>query len=263
MTIRLTREDNIATLTLDAPEKLNALDDGLAKSAVALLQTLHEDTNLAAIILTGANGLFSAGGNLKTLHELATQLAEGSMTEAEATARINRSAQVVELLRSSPVPTIAAIDGACAGAGIGWAGACDLRIASETAFIDSAYLKLGLGSDFGVAFFLTETVGAAIAKDWLLRPRRVPAAELYARGFVTELYENQEQLMQGAMQIAQFFAADRTLGVQAIRGNVANAEAGTSLTEHLALDSQRFITTLSAPSVAERIAQMTTPKTKS
>src|SRR5699024_8507575 len=193
MAIRLTREDNIATLTLDAPERLNALDDDeLAEAATAHLHTLYNDSTLAAIILTGANGVFSAGGNLKTLHQLTTRLNEGSISAAEAVERIRNSAQVVELLRASPVPTIAAIDGACAGAGIGWVGACDLRIASQTAFIDSAYLKLGLGTDFGVALFLTETVGAAIAKDWLLRPRRIPAAELYARGFITEIHENQE-----------------------------------------------------------------------
>lgn len=263
MAIDLTYDGNTAILTLNTPATLNALDDELVETAISHLQTLYEDNELEAIVLTGDNNVFSAGGNLHLLQRLASRLHEDSDSAPQIAKEIRNSARIVKLIRSSPVPTIAAIDGACAGAAIGWVGACDLRIASETAFFDTAYLKLGLSSDFGVAFCLTETVGAAVAKDWLLRPRRIPATEAYSRGFVTEIHPDQEHLMQSAMQIAQFLSAERHLGVQALRENVAEAQAGVALAEHLAAESQRFVTSLGAPTVAAQLERLTSSKPQS
>lgn len=257
MTIHLTRDTNVATLTLDNPKTLNALDDDLVEVAIEHLETVYADSDVEAIIMTGSNGVFSSGGNLTMLHQLAQQLAENPDATQQLAQGIHNSARVIELLRAAPVPTIAAVDGACAGAGIGWVGACDIRIASESAFIDTAYLKLGLGSDFGVSYLLVETVGVAVAKDWLLRPRRIASSEAYARGFVTELHADQEQLMQGAQDIAHFLAKERKLGVQAIRTNLAEVEQGISLADHLARESERFITSLSAPTVVDQLAKIT------
>lgn len=257
MTVHLTRENNVATLTLDVPESLNALDDTLVETATQHLKALYADADLAAIILTGANGVFSSGGNLGMLHQLAQQLRDNPESAQQLAQGIQRSAGIIELLKASPVPTIAAIEGACAGAGIGWVAACDLRIASERSFFDTAYLKLGLGSDFGVSYLLSEVVGMAVAKDWLLRPRRIAASEAYARGFVTELHTDQEDLFQGAQDIAEFLASERKLGAQAIRANLAEVQQGISLSDHLARESERFITSLGAPTVTDQLAKIT------
>lgn len=258
MPIHMTRNKHIATLTLDTPRTLNALDDELVTEAIEHLHALYESDDTVALILTGANGVFSAGGNLKMLQRLDTELQTNPDAAQDMAMDIRNSARLIEALRSSPIPTIAAINGACAGAAIGWVGSCDLRIASESAFFDTAYLKLGLGSDFGVSFLLHETVGAAIAKDWLLRPRRIPAPEAYTRGFVTEVVTDQSQLMTTAHEIAQFLGADRQSGVQAIRDNIAEAQQGIPLADHLAHEAQRFIDTLRHENTASKLEKIVT-----
>ncbi|MCI2419919.1 enoyl-CoA hydratase/isomerase family protein [Saccharopolyspora sp. K220] len=177
MPISLATEGRVARLLLDRPERLNAADDEMLDEMLVHLEKLTVANGVDVLVLTGAGRAFSAGGDLRR--------PAPSGTRAEQVARLRQHARSVELLRGLPQVTVAAVNGACAGLGVGWAAACSLRVLATSAVVNTAYLAAGLSGDFGVAWLLTRLVGAGTAADWLLRPRKIPAAE--ARGFASVL----------------------------------------------------------------------------
>jgi 2-(1,2-epoxy-1,2-dihydrophenyl)acetyl-CoA isomerase len=179
MPVRLTTEGRVARLLLDRPERLNATDDAMLDEMLVHLEKLTVAEDVGVVVLTGAGRAFCAGGDLRR--------PAPSGSRAEQVARLRRHARSVELLRGLPQVTVAALNGACAGLGVGWAAACSLRVFATSAVVNTAYLTAGLSGDFGVAWLLTRLLGTATAADWLLRPRKSPAAEAEARGFASVL----------------------------------------------------------------------------
>src|SRR5580658_4540078 len=147
----------VATLKFNRPEKLNALSVEMVTKAISTLELLANDASIGCIVVTGAERGFCAGGDVSAM-----SAGEGAPSTFEQ--RLDRqraSHRLSGLLYSLPKVTIAAINGAAAGAGLGVALACDLRIASSQVKFTTAFAKVGLGGDFGITWPLTRLLGEA------------------------------------------------------------------------------------------------------
>jgi 2-(1,2-epoxy-1,2-dihydrophenyl)acetyl-CoA isomerase len=170
MTLVLTHvADGIATITLNRPEKLNALTTALCDELITALRAASTDPSVRVIVVTGAGRAFCAGADLTILG-----------TNGDALVRAGR--EIALLIRAAPKPVIAAVNGAAAGGGANFALACDYKVAADTATIGEVFAKLGLGPDWGGSFFLPRLAGTARALELLWSARMVPAAEAYTLG---------------------------------------------------------------------------------
>jgi enoyl-CoA hydratase/carnithine racemase len=257
MSVRYDRHGDVVVLTLDRPERLNALDDQVMQEVLAHLEQVSGDPSVGAVILTGTGRIFTAGGDLSMLADRVRQVGDGALTPAATeVARLMRdNATVVERIRTLHCPSIAAVNGACVGAGLALVAACDLRLTSDRAFFDTAYLHLGLGTDFGVSWLLHDLLGASVASDWLLRPRRVPASEALSRGFVADVVEDgtSDAVLDAALSLAQALVQTK-VGARAIRDNLREARSGTALAASLDSEARRFVETMRDPETARRVA---------
>ena len=166
--------DGLATLTLNRPEKLNALTRALCDELITALRTASHDARIRAIVITGAGRAFCAGADLTAL---------GS----DGNALVAAGREIALLIRAAPQPVLAAVNGAAAGGGANLALACDYRVAAETATIGQVFAKLGLGPDWGGSYFLPRLLGASRALELLWSARMVPAAEACALGLFDRL----------------------------------------------------------------------------
>jgi len=161
--------DGLATVTLNRPEKMNALIPGLCDELIAALGGLAVREDVRAIILTGAGRAFCAGADLASLG-----------TDGDALVAAGK--QIALLIRTAPQPVLAAVNGAAAGGGANLALACDYRFAAEAATIGQVFAKLGLGPDWGGSYFLPRLVGTSRALELVWSARMVPAAEAHTLG---------------------------------------------------------------------------------
>ena len=136
-------QDRIATLTLNRPDKLNALNAELLSGSIDILRTWSADPNVGAIVVTGAGRAFCAGGDVSAMAQSTEQSLEQSID------RLRGVQELSWLLYNIPKVTIAAVNGFAMGAGLGICLACDLRISSDQAKFGTAYAKVGFGGDFG------------------------------------------------------------------------------------------------------------------
>jgi 2-(1,2-epoxy-1,2-dihydrophenyl)acetyl-CoA isomerase len=183
MSVRYEVAERIATLTIDRPDVKNALGPDEWRALSARVDDAAADGDVRVLVVTGAGGTFSAGGDLKTMPE---RLAEPRDVR---TANLTVLAQIVPKLRALPKPVIAMIDGACVGAGLSLALACDLRIASSRAKLGAAFHRVGLTGDFGILWLLPRIVGPTQAMDLLMRAEVIDAARAAAIGLVTRVVE--------------------------------------------------------------------------
>jgi len=161
--------EGIATVSLNRPEKLNALTTALCDELIAAVRGVSTDATVRAIVITGAGRAFCAGADLTILG-----------TDGDALVRAGQ--EIALLIRSAPKPVIAAVNGAAAGGGANLALACDYKVAADTATIGEVFAKLGLGPDWGGSFFLPMLAGTARALELLWSARMVAAAEAHALG---------------------------------------------------------------------------------
>ena len=178
MQVRLDRKDAVATLTLDRPDRLNAMADPMWDALHGHLETIAADEGIRAVILTGAGRAFCSGGDV-------TGMAQSDIVSGRA--RSQRRHRTVLALYNLEKPVIAAVRGAVYGIGNALALACDLIVASETAKFSMAFKKVGLVPDGGAIFFLTQNLGIARAKDLVYTARAVPAAEALGLGLVARV----------------------------------------------------------------------------
>jgi 2-(1,2-epoxy-1,2-dihydrophenyl)acetyl-CoA isomerase len=174
-TILWRREGPVATCTLNRPEQRNGITPTMMDELYACLSEAAADEGLRVLVLTGAGADFCPGADVK--HYAADRRATDPKTFGVAT-----------LLHEMSAVTIAAIRGACAGAGLGWAAACDLRFASDTAKFNSAFLGVGLSGDMGGPWTLPRIVGAGKARELYLLPGKFDAAEAARIGLVNRVF---------------------------------------------------------------------------
>jgi 2-(1,2-epoxy-1,2-dihydrophenyl)acetyl-CoA isomerase len=187
LSIDIDRADHAAgavvTITLNRPDKLNALD---LEHIVALrdeLRVLAADPSVRAVVLTGAGRGFCAGGDVTSM----TGQGGGGASEP---LDLRAIMEVSELLHGMPAFTVAAVNGPCAGAGLSFACACDLRYAARSAVFVSAFLRVGSSGDHGSAWVLTRAVGPAKARELLFLGERVTADEALRIGLVSDVVDD-------------------------------------------------------------------------
>ncbi len=182
MNVTLEKEGPIAVLTLDRPDKLNAMADPMWDELYAHLGTIAQDDSVRAVILTGAGRAFCSGGDV------------GGMARSDIVsgrARSQRRHRAISALYQLEKPVIAAVRGAVYGIGNALALACDLVIASDTARFSMVFKKVGLVPDGGAIFFLTRQLGIARAKELVYTARPVSAAEALEIGLVTRIVRDE------------------------------------------------------------------------
>ena len=178
MNVRLEKDGALAILTLDRPDRLNAMADPMWDALHGHLMTIAADDAIRAVILTGAGRAFCSGGDV-------TGMAKSDILSGRA--RSQRRHRAVLALYNLEKPVIAAVRGAIYGIGNALALACDLVVASDTAKFSMAFKKVGVVPDGGAIFFLTQNLGIARAKELVYTARVVPAAEALALGLVARV----------------------------------------------------------------------------
>jgi 2-(1,2-epoxy-1,2-dihydrophenyl)acetyl-CoA isomerase len=190
------RHDGVLYLTMNRPDKLNALSDHMIAGLLDELNRAAHDREIGAVVLTGAGRGFCAGGDIGRMRERneggGAQGAghRGSAGEQGIQTRISqlrRSEEVSLLLHEMPKVTIGAINGPAAGAGLSIALACDLRIAADTARFGTAFARVGYSGDFGGTYLLTQLVGPAKARELYFTAEVIGAEEALKLGMVNQV----------------------------------------------------------------------------
>ncbi|HXY99015.1 MAG TPA: enoyl-CoA hydratase [Stellaceae bacterium] len=178
-----TLEDGVLTLTMNRPERLNALNTELLERLFDALGRAAADPAIAVVLLAGAGRGFCAGGDVKAMAERGGR----ARNFDERVQDLRRQMEASRLLHEMPKPTIAMLRGPVAGAGLSLALACDLRIAGDTLRLTTAFAKVALSGDFGGSWFLTQLVGPAKARELYLASPVLGAAEALSLGLVNRV----------------------------------------------------------------------------
>jgi 2-(1,2-epoxy-1,2-dihydrophenyl)acetyl-CoA isomerase len=219
-------EDGVLTLTMNRPDRLNALTwEMLDKLQRALLKGAA-DRAVGAIVLTGAGRAFCAGGDVKSMAETP----QGLDNYEERVADLRRRMESARLLHEISKPTIAMVRGPAAGAGLSLALACDFRIAGEEARFTTAFAKVGLSGDFGGHYFLTQLAGTAKARELYLLSPVLDAKAAQALGLVTRLVPD-AALEAETKAFAAALAKGPRVALGYMKQNLNFAAAGASLTQ--------------------------------
>lgn len=184
------RRDAVSTLTLNRPERLNALNSALGQALVDALNIVAEDVTVRAVVITGAGRGFCAGGDIDVLRRARER---EDVTEVEGLLKLGK--QIILAIATMPKPVIAAVNGPAAGAGANLALACTTRIASEQASFTQSFARIGLFPDFGGTYFLPRLVGTALAAELMLSAATVTPAEALRIGLASRVvsYDRFEQ----------------------------------------------------------------------
>ncbi|WP_335977500.1 enoyl-CoA hydratase/isomerase family protein [Streptomyces sp. CA2R106] len=218
-------EDGLATVTLNRPEAMNALDTGTKDALRDTLRAAGADEAVRAVLLAARGRAFCVGQDLKE-HVGILEQGGGLSTVAE------HYNPIVTALATMPKPVVAAVNGAAAGAGAGFAFAADYRVAADTASFTTAFAGVALSTDSGMAWTLPRLVGQARAAELLLFPRSVPAAEALSLGLVHQVVPAAE-LADTAVALARRLAQGPTVAYAAMKEALAYG-ASHSLVETLA-----------------------------
>jgi enoyl-CoA hydratase len=217
--------EGITLLTLDRPERLNAMSRDLVDDLHKELATAADDRECRVVVLTGAGRGFCAGLDLKETGDIAADVGEGPPAGMRAQQQI---ASLVTQLRGLTKPVIAAVNGPATGGGLALALACDVRVAAESARFNVAFIRVGLsGCDIGVSYLLPRLVGASRAFELMLTGRMVEAAEADRIGLVSRIVPD-GQVVDAALETAELIRANSPFGVWMTKEVMwSNLEAGS------------------------------------
>ena len=215
--VRVRVEDRVAVVTLNRPEARNALTREMKRTLARVIPELGADPAVGCVLLTGAGRAFCAGGDTRTMAR------DGRLPAPEERKRELRAEHAIPLaLHRLEKPTVAALPGPAAGAGLALALACDLRVASESAFVATAYARLGLSGDYGGSWFLTRLVGTARARELYFLGERLDAAACERIGLVNRVVPD-AQLEQEALGWARRIAAGPPIALRLMKDNLNRA----------------------------------------
>ncbi|MGY3077354.1 enoyl-CoA hydratase/carnithine racemase [Bradyrhizobium sp. LM6.10] len=148
-------EGGLLTITMNRPERKNALNPDMVAGLVVAARRAADDPEVRAVLFKGAGGSFCVGGDVKSMAE-----GRAPLPFEVKMANLRRGMEVSRILHQMPKPVVAQLDGAAAGAGLSMALSCDLRIASESCKITTAFAKVGFSGDYGGTYFLTQICSA-------------------------------------------------------------------------------------------------------
>jgi 2-(1,2-epoxy-1,2-dihydrophenyl)acetyl-CoA isomerase len=213
--IDLDVSDRIATVTLNRPDSMNAFAGTMREDLLAAIQVASNCSRV--LVLKGAGKAFCSGGDLRFL--------ESARIE-DLKSFIHQGKRVATYLRSLPIPTLAAIHGVAAGAGLSLALACDLRMASRTARLGATFSRIGLHPDWGGTYFLTRLAGPAAALDLVLSGRLVDSEEALRVGLINWMVPD-EDLEKSVRAKAEKLRDAPPVSVRWAKESIALAERGS------------------------------------
>lgn len=208
----------LLTITMNRPDRRNALNPDMTRGLVDAARRAAEDHDVRAVLLKGAGGTFCVGGDVKSMAEGRTPLP----FEAKRV-NLRRGMEVSRILHQMPKPVVAQLDGAAAGAGLSIALACDLRVASTSVKITTAFAKVGLSGDYGGTYFLTQMLGSAKARELYLMSPVLTAQEALSLGMVTKVVPDAE-IDNAARELAMSLAQGPSVTLGYVKTNINNAE---------------------------------------
>ncbi|MGE0825771.1 MAG: enoyl-CoA hydratase [Candidatus Binatia bacterium] len=214
--------NRVGILTLNRPDKLNALTRTMGDTAVVALKEWAENPEVGTVVVTGAGRGFCAGGDVSAMDRGTEIGAKGATLEQKVDSLRERQAWPW-LLYTIPKVTIAVVNGPAAGAGLGLAMSCDLRIASDQARFGTAYARVGYGGDYGATWQLTRLVGQAKAKELFFLPDMISAEEAQRLGLVNRVVPH-DQLWEQAMAVAERIASGPLVSYRYMKANINMAD---------------------------------------
>jgi len=217
--------DGVALITLNRPEARNAMSGPMNQALQKTLADAEVDPDIKCIVLTGAGKGFCAGGDVKGMAAsgdgtVGANTIDGAIHEQ----RIHQRGTAGKLFKM-PKPTIAALPGAAAGAGLSLALACDMRIMASNAIMTTAFARVGFSGDYGGTYFMTQLVGSAKARQLYYLSERVSAEEALSLGLTNWVCEA-EELREKAMEIASRLANGPTVAYRYMKENLNRALSG-------------------------------------
>ena len=220
-----TLEQGVLTLTMNRPEARNALTRPMIGALSVQLAAAETDTAVKCIVLTGAGKGFCAGGDVKGMAASGDgTVGNYTIDEAIHRQRVNQRAVAGKLFKM-PKPTLAALPGAAAGAGLAIALACDLRVMASNAILTTAFARVGFPGDYGASYFLTQLVGTAKARELFFLSERVGADEALRLGLTNWVCAS-EELAAKTREIALRLAAGPTVAYRYMKENLNRALGG-------------------------------------
>jgi len=226
-TVLLERTNGIATVTLNRPAHRNGITADMMRELHVALRALATDKDVRVVVLKGQGADFCPGADIK---HYASSARGDSGTPTEYF-------QIPVMLHEMSAVTIAAVSGACAGAGFGWACACDFRIASETARFNSAFLDVAVAGDMGGPWTLPRLVGAAKARELYFLPGKFDAAEALRIGLVSKVSAAAD-FEHDVRTLADRLAAAAPLAIRAMKDNFVAAEK-VGFADYIALETDK------------------------
>jgi enoyl-CoA hydratase/carnithine racemase len=217
-------QGRVAIITLNRPEARNALSDHLTPALRTMIRVCGEDPSIGALLITGAGTAFCSGGDVKGMGAN-TNPAKAAMSPDERIADLQeRQRLLTGALVAVRKPTIAALPGAAAGAGLAIAMACDIRIAAESAFLTTGYIRVALSGDYGIAWLLTRLVGTSRARELMFTGEKVEAKRAEAIGLVNRVVPD-ARLHDEAFALATSVAEGPAVALRYMKDNLDEALA--------------------------------------
>ena len=229
----------ILTLTFNRPEARNALSSELLQALGSQLADGEINPEVRCVVITGTGAAFCAGGDVKAMSETNSNGAKSTLDTLIQRQRLNQRA-ISGRLYKMPKPTLAVLPGPAAGAGLSIALACDLRIMSSTAFMTTAFAKVGFAGDYGGSLFMSQLVGTAKARELYFLSDRISAKEAEDLGLTNWVIEP-DALQESAAGIAQKLANGPTVAYSYMKENLARALTSADVHDCLDLEASHHI----------------------
>jgi enoyl-CoA hydratase/carnithine racemase len=214
--------DRVAIITLNRPEVRNALSDELSPALRTMIKICGENPDVGTLLITGAGTAFCAGGNVKGMGARRDPKKRDMSYDEKVADLQERQRLLTGALVAVRKPTVAALPGPAVGAGLAIAMACDLRIAAQSAFVSTGYLRVGLSGDYGIAWLLTRLIGTSRARELMFTSEKVDAARCERIGLVNRVVPD-EQLRDEAFALARSLAEGPTLALRYMKDNLDEA----------------------------------------
>lgn len=233
-------DDGVLVLTLNRPEARNAMSAAMVQALQTQLAAAELDPAVRCVLLTGSGKGFCAGGDVKGMAASGDgTVGDNTIDAAIHKQRVNQRATAGKLYKM-PKPTVAALPGAAAGAGLALALSCDLRIMARGAIMTTAFARVGFSGDYGGSYFLSKLVGTAKARELYYLSPRVSADEALTLGLTNWVCEPDE-LASKAMAVARQLASGPTVAYRYMKENLNRAVTGVDVDECLDLEASHHI----------------------
>lgn len=229
-------EDGVLTLTLNRPDARNAMSSAMTTALAEQLADAEFDSAVKVVVLTGAGKGFCAGGDVKGMASGGKGTAADNTLDGRIHQQRVNQRNTAGKLYSMPKPTIAALPGAAAGAGLSLALACDLRIMAANATMTTAFARVGFSGDYGGTFFMSQLIGTAKARQLYFLSERVSAEEALALGLTNWVCEP-DQLAAKTKEIASQLASGPTIAYRYMKENFARAMSSGDVDDCLDLEA--------------------------